>query len=299
MKSIFSSLILLLFLAQVSAQQTFEVTIISDATRNEDHSFEENFKSEIEALLGSRFDLRFTEIYTGGSIVETNKAIEDAFSQRQTNVLVGIGILSSKLLSDQTNFPVPSIASVLLTNEQDQASSLTSNIDNYTYLTSPFNLTGGFEVLKEICDCSKIAVLTDGNLAEIGVNGAMLFSGVEAEIEWLSLGDNLSNVINQIPEDIGGVYLLSPLANYSPSNVKTFFDQLNERKLPSFTIFEDPLLSQGAYASFTTSDNIQKIPRRIALNIEKIAEDKNPKDFPVTMETFSSQLVVNMETVNK
>ncbi|MDX1939383.1 MAG: TolC family protein, partial [Saprospiraceae bacterium] len=44
---------------------------------------------------------------------------------------------------------------------------------------------------------------------------------------------------------------------------------------------------------------LSKIPRRIAINVEKIAEGKNPKDFPVDIETFTNQLVINMETVNK
>ena len=59
------------------------------------------------------------------------------------------------------------------------------------------------------------------------------------------------------------------------------------------------MLKLGAYASFASSDNLKKIPRRIAMNVERIAEGKDPKAFPVNMETFSSQLVVNMETVNK
>lgn len=59
------------------------------------------------------------------------------------------------------------------------------------------------------------------------------------------------------------------------------------------------MIELGAYASFSSSDNLKKIPRRVAIYTERIAEGKNPKDFPIDIETFSSQLIINMETVNK
>ncbi len=302
MKKIFSLFCLLFFFFSANAQQTFEVAIISDAAEKERHFFEEAIKAEIKALLDSRFELSFTEVYTNGNITDITNAIAGIYSKNQVDVLIGAGIISSKILANQSAFPTPTIASIQLINELDTTSvsnSTVSGIPNFTYIKSPFNIEKGIKVLKEICRCEKIAVLTNPNLSAIGMSGEDVFSDSEVAMEWLSLESGLSSIISKIPGDVGGVYVLSPLAAYSSDEIKTFFDQLNERQLPTFTLLEAPVLEQAAYASFATSDNLSKIPRRIAINVEKIAEGKNPKDFPVDIETFTNQLVINMETVNK
>ena len=68
MRNLYCTLILLLILFEANAQKEFEVTIISDATEQEKHFFEGAIKAEINALLGSQYELKFTEVYTDGDI---------------------------------------------------------------------------------------------------------------------------------------------------------------------------------------------------------------------------------------
>lgn len=292
----------LLFLFEASAQQTFKVAIVSDAAEQSDHFFERAIKAEISALLSTRYDLKFTEVYTNCNMDAINREIADIYAKKQVDVLVGVGVFSSKIIASQSIFPIPSIATVQLINE-DRADlflpDAVSGISNFTYINSPFNIAEGINVLKEICRCTKLAVLTHPSLSAFGLNKEDIYSVADTEIEWIGLESDLSNTISKIPEDVGGVYVLSPLANYSSEEIKVFFNELIQRKLPSFSLLDLPMLEQGAYAAFAVSDNLNKIPRRIAINIEKITEGKNPKDFPVNIESFTNQLVVNMETVNK
>lgn len=302
MRYIFCFLLILTFHPSIQSQQTLNITIVSDADENENHFFEESIKKEIRDLLSSQYRLDFTEIYSNGNVSRITKEIENIFAQRQTDVLIGSGIISSKLLADKNNFPIPSIASVQLTDIENSNPSnkiKVSGISNFTFINSPFSIKEGIEALKELCRCKKMAVLTNSNLSAIGISGENLYSNQELELKWIKLEPDLKNTIPNIPNDIEGVYILSPLSNYTAEQVNTFFNQLNERKLPSFTLLDTPMLELGAYASFASSNNLMKIPRRIAMNVEQIAEGRNPKDFLVNIETFSTQLVVNMETVNK
>lgn len=297
-----SLLLSLLFCFEAGAQQPFKVAIVSDAAEQADHFFERAIKAEISALLSDRYDLSFTEVYTNGNINAINNEITGIYAEKQVDVLVGVGVFSSKIIANQSTFPIPSIATIQLINE-DRTDSLLSNtisgIPNFTYINSPFNITKGINALKEICRCTKLAVLTNPNLSSIELNGEDIYSETDTEIEWIGLQSDLSSTISKIPDDVKGVYVLSPLTNYSSEEIKVFFDELIQRKLPSFSLLDLPMLEQGAYAAFAVSDNLNKIPRRIAINIEKITEGKNPKDFPVHIESFTNQLVVNMETVNK
>lgn len=295
MRYLFTVLLLLFIQLKANAQQTFEVVIISDAGQNESHFFEEAIKGEINALLGSRINFKYTEVYTSANVEVINDAIADVYAKNQADILIGAGIIASKLLVDQAVYPIPSIASIQLANTDDSV----SGISNFTYSKTPFNIEAGIQVLKEICNCKELALLTNSSLSAIGVSGVDIFSEIDAEIQWLELTPDLTSTVSQISEEVGGVYILSPLSANSSEEIKAFLAQINERKLPSFTLLDDPILELGAYASFTTRDNLQKIPRRIALNVEKIIEGKDPKDFPVDIETFTSQLVINMETVHK
>lgn len=295
-------LLSLLFLFEARAQPTFEVAIVSDAAEQADHFFERAIKAEISALLSDRYDLRFTEVYTHANIHTIKQEIADIYAQKQADVLVGAGVFSSKMIANQSTFPIPSMAAIQLINEDSSALLLpnaVSGIHNFTYIHSPFNITEGMNVLKEICRCTKLAVLINSNLSTIELSGKDIYSDADTEIEWIGLEADLSSTLSKIPDDVEGVYVLSPLTNYSSEEIKVFFDELIQRKLPSFSLLDVPMLQQGAYAAFAVSDNLTKIPRRIAINIEKIAAGNNPKDFPVHIESFTNQLVVNMETVNK
>jgi len=302
MKKISSFLVILFILFQVKAQQRFEVTIISDAGEEDNHFFEESIKAEIMALLASQYDLGFTVLYTDGDFKIITEEIARVYANKEANVLIGAGIISSTALVNQRSYPLPTIASIQLLNSPDSLSvspESVSGIDNFTYIKSPFNLIAGMEALQEICDCDKLAVLTDIDLVAIGLDQAEIFSKIPAEIEWIRLEPELPNTLANIPVDVEGVYILSSLGSYVPDSLKEFFDQLNERKLPVFTLLDDPVYQLGAYASFATEDNLQKIPRRIALNTEKIAEGENPRDLSIDMESFTKQLVLNMETANR
>jgi outer membrane protein TolC len=299
---IVSLLFVLMFLFEAKAQKTIDIAILSDGTKEGNHLLEEGIKSEISTLLSSRYNVKFTEIYTGANIQVINNEIANIYAQKKVDALVGVGVLSSKAVSNQKVYPIPSIASIQLLNGNSknlESPNTTSGIFNYTYIQSPFNIKAGIEALQEICRCSKIAVLTHFNLSEIEMKQEDIYQKGEMDIEWILIESDLNSTIGKIPKDVGGVYILSPLTSYSSDEVKLFFNQLIVQKIPSFSLVDIPMLPLGAYASFAVSDNLSKIPRRIAIHIEKILEGKNLKDQPVEMETFSNQLVVNMETVNK
>ncbi|MEO1713812.1 MAG: TolC family protein, partial [Bacteroidota bacterium] len=292
-------ILLLLFLCfQVVGQQSFSVAIISDATEDELHRFEDNIQEEIEALMGSRYTLTFTEIYTGGDLGRITSEINRVYTAQEADVLIGAGILTNLVLSNLPEYPLPTLASILLTEEETGGEDR-SGVPNFTYVNSPFDIEAGIKALEEICRCENLVVLINEDLQTIGLRPENLFASSEGSISWLTLDENLSRTVPKIAEGVEAVYILSPLSGYPIEDIKLFFDQLNERKLPSFALIDTPMLELGGYAAFATSDNLQKIPRRVALNTEKISEGQDPKDFAVSIESFSSQLVINMETANK
>jgi len=105
-------------------------------------------------------------------------------------------------------------------DEETTSTNTTSGISNFTYVKSPFNIEAGIKVLQEICRCEKLAVLTNVGFSTIGLSEDDIYADSEPELEWLPLGENLSNSVSAISDDLRGVYVLSPLADYSPNEIR-------------------------------------------------------------------------------
>ena len=298
MKNLLSVLFLLLaFPLLILAQKPFNVVIISDGQAAEQTVLEQSIKAEIKALLGTSYDVNFTEIFTDGDIEKAKKEVQTIYQQQTADVLIGTGIVTSRLLANQKNYPLPTIAAINLNN---QSSDNHSGISNYTFIQSPFDIKKDLETLVEISKGKKITVLVSPILETLDFDFKNYLSTLtDAALEIVALNDNPQITLNAIGENTNAVYLMSPLARYSATQTKDLLDGITAKKLPCFSLLDNPTLNYGGYATYSSSENLQKIQRRIALDIAKIAEGKNPKDFPTKIETFTKQLIINMETVNK
>ena len=301
-KTLIAFLLFWLICQPVYAQKILDIVLISDAAPNEAHFLESKIKSEIEQLLGSSYKIRFEEVFTSRDVNQIQTSINSVFDKKKADALIGAGLLSSYILSKQASFPIPSISSVQIghINGDNSNQGSSSGISNYTFVKSPFEVELGLQTIREICGCEKVALLLDPSLADMQTNLRSVFSEtIISDIETHILEKDLASTVSKISQDVGGVYILSPLYNYSPSDISNFFNRLADLKHPTFSLLDKPMLELGAYAAFSVSENIQKIPRRIALHIEKIVDGKDPKDFSVDIEAFTHQIVFNMETVNK
>ena len=298
MKTLLSVLFFLLtfpFLAM--AQKPFYVVIVSDGQSATQNILEQSIKAEIKALLGTSYDVNFTEISTNGDIKKAKKEVETVYQQQTANVLIGTGIVTSRLLATQKSYPLPTIAAINLNN---QSSDNRSAISNYTFIQSPFDIKKDLETLVKISKGKKITVLVAPTLETLGFDfNNYLSTLTDAKLEIIALNDNPQITLNAIDNNTNAVYLMSPLARYSAAETKELLDGIIAKKLPCFSLLDNPTINYSGYATYSSRENLQKIQRRIALNVAKIAEGKNAKDFPTEIETFTNQLIINMETVNK
>lgn len=285
------------------AQQDLNITIISDGEDRDTSFFQERIKTEIKALLDANYNIRFTAYYGENNIATIQQYINQVYESNQTDVLIGAGLLTSRILSERTNYTIPTIAAINIDNlfsGNGNAEKTSSAIPNFTYIQSPFNIEKDLEVLTQINDVKRLAILVEPVLKDLGYNIETLFPVLEdIEVSIITIENSPQATLAAIDEATDAVYVLSPLERYTPSQSKALFQGIIEKKLPCFSLIDDPMLEYGAYAAFSSSENLQKIPRRTALNVSKIAEGQDPKDFSVQMESFSSQLLINMESVNK
>jgi len=164
----------------------------------------------------------------------------------------------------------------------------------------PFDIRKDLETLTQIGNLKKIAILVNPTFETLVYDSEKYLNSFnDIDFELIVIDSNPQNTLDSIGEDIDAVYVLSPLANYTPEQAKVLFKGIAEKKIPSLSLIDYPMFDYGAYAAFSSKENIQKLPRKVAINVSKIAEGKDPKDFPVKMESFTRQLIINMEMVNQ
>lgn len=284
------------------AQQDFNVTMIYDRQQKDTLLLQNSFKEEIESLLSPMYNVTITELFSNGDIVKCSKYIEEVYKENSADVLIGAGLITSRILSELNDFPMPTIAAINIDNlftEKSDTAEFTSTIHNFTYIQSPFDIRKDLETLSQIGNLKKIAILVNPTFETLGYDSEKyLKSFNDIDFELIIIDSNPQNTLDSIGEGIDAVYVLSPLANYTPEQAKVLFKGIAEKNIPSLSLIDYPMFDYGAYAAFSSKENIQKLPRKVAINVSKIAEGKDPKDFPVKMESFTRQLIINMEMVN-
>jgi outer membrane protein TolC len=286
----------------LSAQQEFNVTIIYDRHQEDTLWLQKAIKSEIESLLSTKYKLVFTERFTDGNVNTARETIEDVYSQNKADVLVAAGIFSSQILSARKDFPIPTIAAVNIDNsllKKQDSLGITSGIPNFTYIQSPFDIGEDIALLSQITSTEKIVLLVNPIFQNYDVHVLKEtdpFKNIDFDL--ITIENDPQQTLDAISDDVDAVYVLSPLNNYTQAQAEFLFQGIAMKKIPSLTLLDYPMLNYGAYAAFSSNDNLRLI-RRIALNVSKIADGKDPKDFPIEMETLNRQLIINMETVNQ
>ena len=311
MKPRFLWLILIFFgfafhLPSLSAQNPIRIALITDNPENDSLQFEDLIVDEIEALLGNKYAVDIDVRYAAQNVQTSQTFIQEVYASDTYDFLVGSGVMTCSQLVQKGTYPIPTIASIIIDQEL-QAVPLTeegtSGVENFTYIQSPFSLQRDLKALNDIRSFEKVGILTSPFIQQGTTNFDAIFakilSGIEKEYEIIPVNNSVASTLETLPEAIDAIYLLPLFNDFNDAEYKRLLDGLADKGLPVFALISDPAVSMGAYAAYESSDNISKIPRRVALNISKILEGQAAAELPVTLTSFSDHLIINMAAANK
>ena len=121
------------------------------------------------------------------------------------------------------------------------------------------------------------------NLAERGI-----------EAEQVAVGDSLEEALAKIPSHTEAVYV-APLLQLPPGDFERLAEALIERRLPSFSLWGRSEVERGLLASLALDLDIDRLARRIALNLHRILLGERAEDLPLDFEK-DERLTINMAT---
>ncbi len=284
------------------------IQIISehDIRQKEIAGYEQRIKEEIETILLNRKSVVFTSNYCNCGATQINTLLNNAFSNPAIDIVLAIGPLASAVLSKQGSFSKPSLASMIIDQKAQQVAITaagTSGIPNFTYIQSPFSFEKDLAVLHEVFPFKKVGIIAPSNVGNLlpGMNTVFndIVRKLDASMVILANGADAASRLAQVPSDVDAVYVLPLLNEFAEGEYKKLFDGLAQKKLPTVALLGESMVERGAMLGHEAGPNLARMPKRLALDISKIAEGINASTLPVYINTYSENVLINMNTVRQ
>ncbi len=299
--------LLLIFYFSISgnslAQKTLTISLVSENPDAESDAswFEEKVREEIGMLLKNKLDINFETNYTNYDLSKMQTAFEQAFADPNIDIVISIGVMSSSVLANLKNYPKPAIASIIIDRELQQIPLTTkgsSGLNNFTYVQSPFSMERDIKALYRLKSFKKIGIIGGSNLITympfLSQLVGKICTGLGVSYTIIPFAGSVENTLSGISPDINAIYALPIYDEISEQGLSRFFQAINDRGLASVALLGLEYLEKGALLGYDAHTNIQRLPRRIAINVLKIVEGENPANLPVLIPTYSEDLLINM-----
>lgn len=288
-----------------SATEITTIGIINDGPRSRSLIPLESIESEVAALTAGEFDVRFPveKILEGDWTRDgAQRVFEQQLSDPEVDIIICLGIMTCHVAGVHPKLTKPVIASIVAdaSLQNFPFTDGSSGKKNLVYITNLHSIDDDMRAFSNAAPLEKVAILVDDALLE--AFSSFLRSKMERVGTELGLtivpspvGDSLVAAVAAIPDDVDAVYV-TPLLRFDDASMRELADGLIARRLKSFSLYgvteiEDGLLmSSGGRA-----EDILRVTRRLALNVQRILLGDRPEDIPVYLQE-SRRLAINMTT---
>ncbi len=274
-------------------QSPLRVTLLSDANTAAEPSLDSLIGGELRAILESRYALDLRTLYTGGQPAAIEGATAEAYGS--ADVVVATGLATSTALMDRESYAKPTIAAVVLDAGQ-RGGAEGSGVENFAFVQSPFEIGRDVRTLRELSGAERISVLTTASLLpEIQ---KIIDAISDTPSTYLVATTSASEILAQLGQT-RAVYL-TPLAGVLPlPQQRTLLDSLTARGIATLGLLDQPLLSLGGLAAYSSEENLEQLPRRVALDVLRIMDGVPAANLSTQLTTYTSELLLDMAVARR
>ncbi len=222
----------------------------------------------------------------------------------EVDIVLAVGSISAKSLS-LVNDPLTPVIALGIIDPVLQGipyANGTSGKRNFTYIWPTRNLEKELEAFHQIHDFKKVVVFVDEHaISTVNRQKARnmidsLSIKLNTELSIIPIGTNMEKVLSQLPAETDAAYF-TVLLNQTKSQIQLLIDQLNDRKIPTFS-GNARLLYYGVLGSMANENDLQQVIRKLAIMVDEIASGSDLSSLPVTVDT-KDNLYVNIATARK
>ncbi len=262
------------------------------------------YEKEINDLTEGEFTVRFpadkiiAADWTAGGVAS---AIDSELADPGVDILITLGIIGSSEIAGRTSFPKPVIAPWVIDTTLlglTPAKGGGSGVGNLYYLSRQQTLGRDIKKFREIVGFKKMALLYMPLMTELvpGIENSVrkISATNDIVITLVPVRGTVEETLAAIPPDAEAVFV-TPILNYTDSQIAELYDGLAEKKLPAFSMAGKSEVETGALIGLTPDHNFTREARRVALVVQSILLGDQAGNFPVE---FSEEelLSINMAT---
>jgi outer membrane protein TolC len=227
------------------------------------------------------------------------RALMQAIQEPEVDLVFANGVLSTEqALKRNSSLHRPVVGGLLLEAGQPELSSQEKTKVHWVLI--PDRIEKDLRAFHDLVGFSSLHFCADQAFLQ-GIAGfrerlVRLETELGFSIIPLPAGEDPVAVLNRLGPDAEAVYL-TPLLRMSNRGWEKLIRALNERRLPTFSLFGHADVRQGVLAS-QTPDILSRLARRLALDMHQIIDGTAPKSLSRTL-VVQDQLLVNGQTARQ
>jgi outer membrane protein TolC/ABC-type uncharacterized transport system substrate-binding protein len=294
-------LICLLVNTLVHAQNPIRVGVVIDGPWERNDEIKSLQQQEILTLTEGEFDVRFPEdkvIVADWTANGVRQALQRMLNDPEVDFVLAMGALASSEICRMGDLPKPAIAPFVIDAGIQGLTSVDggSGIRNLNYLSFPERVTSDIRVFSEIVSFRKVHILVNTELWEripqLTAVAQSVFPERGIETVIVRVERTIDPILSQL--DDAEAVLLSPLLQLQPGEFDRLIGEVNDRKIPSFSVMGRSEVERGVLAT-ASPDIFPKITRRVSLNFQRILLGDDPSKLHTTF-AIGERIVINRAT---
>jgi outer membrane protein len=300
-----AALILLAFVSGAVARE-IRVAVVTDGPAGRQVFSAEAIEKEIANVASQDFTivLPAASRFTGDwSLEGANAALDRALADRDVDLVITLGILTSQQAARRATLPKPVIAPLVI-DPILQGYPLVegrSGRRNFTYVAYFQSVANEVRAFHDIVGFRYLVALVDdsllGALPQLAAKATELAATLNVRIGLVRVGSDVNAALASIPEGADAIYV-TPL-RFDSAQVRELARGLAARKLPTFSVVGRSEVEAGMLLTTGGAErDTERLARRVAIMIQRIAAGEDPAKFDVGFPT-SQRLVINMHVARE
>lgn len=302
----------------LAQEKAIRVGTVLDGPRSPDAAIRTSLESEVDRLLGSRFEVLFPlekQLVGDWSAGSVRSNIDSLLSDPEVDAVLVFGIVGAAYVTRRRDIPKPVVASAVfdpetsgipvevrerpLPGREGVERYRVSGVTNLSYISYNQELTRELETFREIAPFSRhlAILLIEGwmdELAGVLERLKLTFGELGVQVTFLPVGASVDETLEGLPANTEAV-MLSAMPHLSSGEFERLVAGVTRRKLPTYSLWGQRDVRRGVMACLQADRNTVHLVRRIALNLFNLVQGEDAAELPVDFEV-DEQLTINMTT---
>jgi outer membrane protein TolC/ABC-type uncharacterized transport system substrate-binding protein len=299
---------LLLASALSFAQTTHvRVAVVTDGATGREWFSAAMIERELANVIGSDMDITLLASKRSAgnwTLAGVDAALDRALADKDVDVVLALGVLASQQAAHRARLQKPVIAPLVIDPilQGYPLTEGTSGRKNFTYVADFQGLRDDVATFHRIIGFKHLVALIDDQLfralPDLHKKADQLAATLATRISLVRVTNDPAAALASLPADTDAVYVTG-LLQFSEDDMRELARGLAARRLPSFSVMGRSEIENGLLlATGGAQRDVERLARRVALAIQRIAQGEDAATFEVGFPT-EQKLIINMRTARE